>query len=71
MKNLMNFGKALNKAEQKQVFGGFGPNRLTKADGGACYSQVYLEECPDEPGFPDRSNDDGSNSGCWALEYIC
>ena len=34
MKNLLKLGKTLSKVEQKQVFGGNGPNRLTKADEG-------------------------------------
>ena len=30
MKNLLELGKTLSKVEQKQVFGGNGPNRLMK-----------------------------------------
>ncbi|MBC2846536.1 hypothetical protein [Winogradskyella flava] len=39
MKNLLNLGKALNKAEQKQVFGGGGA-RLTKDCGEQCECQT-------------------------------
>lgn len=47
MKNLLNLGKALNKAEQKKVFGG-AENNLTKAKQQACqlHSECYAHIGP-------------------------
>ncbi|WP_299526048.1 hypothetical protein [Winogradskyella sp.] len=57
MKNLLNLGKALNRAEQKQVFGGDGPNRLRREDG-ICSDYYYAEPCPTH-----------GVGGCWVIEY--
>jgi len=64
MKNLLNLGKALNKAEQKAVFGG-GKAYLTHArDEDECtYDYDYHIPCPIF-----TSNSDG---GCWATIVTC
>ncbi|MBC2846535.1 hypothetical protein [Winogradskyella flava] len=60
MKNLLNLGKALNRTEQKQVFGG-DINRIKKI-GDFCSDHYYAQPCPHF-----TSNSDG---GCWVIELL-
>nr|WP_321236346.1 hypothetical protein [uncultured Psychroserpens sp.] len=62
MKNLLNLGTALNRTEQKAVFGGNQPARL-KREGDCDYNHYYAEDCPIY-----TSNSDG---GCWITEVTC
>ncbi|WP_299526051.1 hypothetical protein [Winogradskyella sp.] len=65
MKNLLNLGKALNKAEQKQVFGGE-PNRLRKADSDCGKYQEHITPCPTVvPWSPIYEG------GCWVIVSTC
>ena len=69
MKNLLNLGKALNKAEQKAVFGG---TPLTHACddivGDLCchYVQTHVTPCPTVV-----VNSPVYSGGCWVKEKIC
>ena len=61
-KSILNLGKALNKAEQKNVFGGL--TELKRKGDVDCWEYYYYaEKCPQH-----TSNYDG---GCWVLEGNC
>lgn len=70
MKNLLNLGKALNKAEQKSVFGGFTPLTHNCGDqvGDECchYELAHVTPCPTvvetSPIY---------EGGCWAKKKVC
>ncbi|WP_282044187.1 hypothetical protein [Winogradskyella flava] len=78
MKNLLNLGKALNKAEQKQVFGGT-RHYLTHAgdeSGGGC-SYEHHDVCTDgtscDPFDFDACRDPftGASAGCGHWVKVC
>ena len=71
MKNLLNLGKALNKAEQKNVFGGTEPLRR-EGDNEDC-NYEHHDVCSDgSPCDPWDSNSCGAmSSGCGHWVVVC
>ncbi|MDG5492532.1 hypothetical protein [Psychroserpens sp. SPM9] len=71
MKNLLNLGTALNKAEQKVVFGGNPPNRLKHEgdDGGCSYEHrdVCTNGTPCDPFDPDSCGVMSAGCGHWVM----
>ncbi|MCD2260448.1 hypothetical protein [Psychroserpens luteolus] len=66
MKNLLNLGKALNKAQQKAIFGGTPFTHVCdNVMGDQCchYVQTHVTPCPTPGSVLD--------SGCWVKEKVC
>ena len=70
MKNLLKLGKALNKAEQKNVFGGTEPLRNARNEGsGSGCSYDHRDVCLD--GSPCSPGDFCSGHGCGHWVMVC
>ncbi|WP_282044186.1 hypothetical protein [Winogradskyella flava] len=65
MKDLLNLGKALNKAEQKQVLGGE-RHYLTKADAGCHEYSEHVTPCPTV-----AETSPIYEGGCWVIASNC
>ena len=63
MNNFKNLGKALNRIEQKSIFGGSEPIKHAREEEECTYDYDYHIPCPVY-----TSNSDG---GCWATVVTC
>ncbi|WP_299115451.1 hypothetical protein [uncultured Winogradskyella sp.] len=71
MKNLLNLGKALNKAEQKQVIGGASfTHECGDVFSGPCCFDV-MEYFPNQNAGGDECEVGSSNCGVWGKVKVC